>query len=194
LSTKRLKIDHQQRSARPKGQSLAEYGLVLALVSVVSLSSLKLLGDSLQNQFVSLVGALGQASSGLAVTAPPGINPTTPASTSGTSNHTTPTSAANNSSSLTGTDTGTAPASTTPTGTASNTPIQADTSINPVPISTKLTPTANNPNSAETGSTTDNYPVPSSTGTSTAPATSATAQNGCSGSGEGCLTQSNIGW
>lgn len=59
----------QQRHAvcrRPAacGQSLVEYGLILALVAVVSMSGLSMLGGSISDQLSSLAGAIGGAAGG----------------------------------------------------------------------------------------------------------------------------------
>jgi pilus assembly protein Flp/PilA len=42
-----------------KGQTLVEYGLILALVAIVVIAVLTLLGDQLQNVFNSITSELG---------------------------------------------------------------------------------------------------------------------------------------
>jgi Flp pilus assembly pilin Flp len=51
-------------SAASKGQSLAEYGLILALVGTVAIGGLKLMGASIQNQYNGLGGTLSQVATG----------------------------------------------------------------------------------------------------------------------------------
>jgi pilus assembly protein Flp/PilA len=44
-----------------KGQTLVEYGLILALVSIVVIAVLTLLGDQLKNIFSKITNTLGAA-------------------------------------------------------------------------------------------------------------------------------------
>jgi len=46
-----------------KGQTLVEYGLILALVSIVVIAVLTLLGNQLKNIFSTITNTLGAASS-----------------------------------------------------------------------------------------------------------------------------------
>jgi Flp pilus assembly pilin Flp len=54
---KRLKIYFP---ARQKGQSLAEYGLIIALVAVICLASLRLFGQNLGNMFNGIADSIGK--------------------------------------------------------------------------------------------------------------------------------------
>jgi pilus assembly protein Flp/PilA len=44
-----------------KGQSLAEYGLILALIAVVSIIALSTLGQNIRSQFTNLAGHMNTA-------------------------------------------------------------------------------------------------------------------------------------
>lgn len=48
---------------RSKGQSLAEYGLVLALIAVVCITALTGLGNQIKSMLTGLTGAMSNASS-----------------------------------------------------------------------------------------------------------------------------------
>jgi pilus assembly protein Flp/PilA len=50
------------RSAK-KGQSLAEYGLILALVAVLCIASLQLLGGNIQTMLNNLANSIGGVAS-----------------------------------------------------------------------------------------------------------------------------------
>lgn len=70
---KQLNMKTGKRHAKV-GQSLAEYGLILSLVAVVSIAGLNMLGNSISSQFNNLANAMSNATgapSGLAVAAPP---------------------------------------------------------------------------------------------------------------------------
>jgi pilus assembly protein Flp/PilA len=43
---------------REEGATLAEYGLLLALIAVVCIAAITLLGDQISNMFVSLSGSI----------------------------------------------------------------------------------------------------------------------------------------
>lgn len=46
-----------------KGQTLVEYGLILALVAIVVIAVLGLMGNQLKNIFSTITGSLGSVSS-----------------------------------------------------------------------------------------------------------------------------------
>lgn len=82
---------NKRKPACQAGQSLTEYGLVIALVGVVSIAGLNMLGNSISSQLSGLANALGSAGGGnIAVAASPA--PSMPAPTP--SAPSTPTSAA----------------------------------------------------------------------------------------------------
>jgi pilus assembly protein Flp/PilA len=49
----------QEESDELEGQGMVEYGLILALVSVVAIAALILLGDAVFDVFTAVTGALG---------------------------------------------------------------------------------------------------------------------------------------
>lgn len=51
-------------SGGKRGQSLADYGLLLALVAVVAISGLGMLGDSVKKQLLGLAGTVSQVNTG----------------------------------------------------------------------------------------------------------------------------------
>lgn len=52
------------RRQRRQGQSLAEYGLILALIAVVCIASLTSLGNNIKGGFLSLAASIGGAMAG----------------------------------------------------------------------------------------------------------------------------------
>ncbi len=50
-----------QKSRAAEGQSLVEYGLILALVAVVVIGALALIGTNIQGLFNNIAGRLGGA-------------------------------------------------------------------------------------------------------------------------------------
>lgn len=48
-----------QKNKKQKGQSLAEYGLVLALIAVVCIAALTLLGGNIKTMLEGLAGTIG---------------------------------------------------------------------------------------------------------------------------------------
>lgn len=59
-----LQVWMASRKKREKGQSLAEYGLILALVAVFCIAALQLLGGSITTMLNNLSGAINQVASG----------------------------------------------------------------------------------------------------------------------------------
>jgi Flp pilus assembly pilin Flp len=51
--------------AKSKGQSLAEYGLILALVAVFCIAALQLLGNNITTMLNKLSGSIGNVASGI---------------------------------------------------------------------------------------------------------------------------------
>ncbi len=59
-----LQVWMASRKKREKGQSLAEYGLILALVAVFCIAALQLLGGSITTMLNNLSGAINQVAAG----------------------------------------------------------------------------------------------------------------------------------
>lgn len=51
----------KRKKFSPKGQSLAEYGLILALIAIVCISALQLLGNNISNSLQNIGNSLGGA-------------------------------------------------------------------------------------------------------------------------------------
>ena len=47
------------KKKKSKGQSLAEYGLIIALIAVAAIAAVGGLGGAIANQFGALAGAIG---------------------------------------------------------------------------------------------------------------------------------------
>jgi len=53
-----IRISKSLFSKKEEGASLAEYGLLLALIAVVCIAAITLLGTAISNMFTSLAGSI----------------------------------------------------------------------------------------------------------------------------------------
>lgn len=126
---------------RQQGQSLAEYGLILAFVAVVSIGALNLLGQSMNTQLSSLAQTLSGINTGngtIAVANPPGSP--APAATTQQPANSTPANTSSQTPAGSGqnTQTGT-PSNTQQSNPAASTPAVGSQPTNTQPASTPAT-------------------------------------------------------
>jgi pilus assembly protein Flp/PilA len=55
----------QLKKKKSKGQSLAEYGLIIALIAVACIAATQLLGQNISAQFNALAGQIGGVTAGM---------------------------------------------------------------------------------------------------------------------------------
>lgn len=180
------------------GQSLAEYGLILTLVSVVAIGGLTTLGDSISNQLTDISSAFSNAgNAGNTGGGNMGGNQSTPGGNDTIAVGMTP------SGQNTQTDTTANTANTDPapaqTSTTTDSGANASTDTSQIASNTPTTPPASDTSTPSQGQTTSgptpNQPVTSQPSTAPSYDANGNAIMGCTGGASACATgNTSYGW